>query len=280
MGRVLVILPTYNERDNLEAVAEEILVAVPGADLWIVDDNSPDGTGEIADLLAGKHERVRVFHRQHKAGLGSAYAESFRLALEEGYDFVVEMDADFSHDPKILPDLLKAAESADLVLGSRYVPGGSTPDWSFTRRLISQVGNVVARLVLGLPVHDATTGYRVFSRATLAQMHLAGLHLQGYGFQIETVYQCHRDGLRIQEHPIRFLDRQLGHSKMSRAIVIEALFYVFRRRFIDLFQRLARRYQPPDIGNHNHSAEYTDGAHDHVQPATPVKTEIPVDQLE
>jgi dolichol-phosphate mannosyltransferase len=280
MGRVLVILPTYNECDNLKAVAEEILEVLPASDLWIVDDNSPDGTGEIADTIAAGHDRVRVFHRPYKAGLGSAYAESFRLALDEGYDFVVEMDADFSHDPKILPELLREAERADLVLGSRYVPGGSTPDWSFRRRLISQVGNVVARVVLGLPVHDATTGYRVFTRGTLGQMHLAGLHLQGYGFQIETVYQCHQDGLRIQEYPIRFLDRQLGRSKMSRAIVIEALFYVFRRRFTDLYRRLSRREQPPDVRNDDHQSEYTDRTHDHVKPAAPVKTEIPIDQLE
>lgn len=230
--RVLVVLPTYNERDNLEMIVARILGALPLADVWIVDDSSPDGTGELAEEIATRSERVHVFHRPGKMGLGTAYSESFRRALEEGYDYVVEMDADFSHDPTVLPDMLASAENADLVLGSRYVPGGTTPDWSLSRRCISRVGNVVAHIVLGLPLHDATTGYRVFSARALRALQLDESNLKGYGFQIETAYQCHRAGLRVREHPIVFVDRRVGKSKMSRAIVLEALLYVFRRRFV------------------------------------------------
>lgn len=229
--RVLVVLPTYNERDNLEMIVARILVALPTGDLWIVDDSSPDGTGDLAEEIAARQERVSVFHRPGKLGLGTAYSESFRRALEAGYDYVVEMDADFSHDPAALPELLAAAEDADLVLGSRYVPGGETPDWSFSRRCISRVGNVVAHVVLGLPLNDATTGYRVFSARALRALQFDETNLKGYGFQIETAYQCHRAGLRVHEHPIVFMDRRVGKSKMSRAIVLEALLYVFRRRF-------------------------------------------------
>lgn len=276
---VLVVLPTYNERDNLPTIVAQILDAAPDADLWIVDDNSPDGTGELADHLAADCPCIKAFHRARKAGLGTAYVDSFQRALAGNYDYVVEMDADLSHDPKALPELLAEARYADLVLGSRYVEGGSTPDWTLPRRLISHVGNIVARLVLGLPVHDATTGYRVFSRRALATMHLAGIQLQGYGFQIETVYQCHRAGLRIHEHPICFMDRQEGHSKMSRAIVVEALLYVFRRRFSDALGD-SSAYQPHRVGNHHYPAEYADRKYEHIQPAAPVQAEVPVDQLE
>lgn len=228
--RVVVVLPTYDERDNLELIVAKILGALPLADVWVVDDNSPDGTGELADEIAARDERVRVFHRSGKLGLGTAYSESFRRALAAGYEYIVEMDADFSHDPAVLPDLVSAAQHADLVLGSRYVRGGSTPDWSFSRRCISRVGNIVAHLVLRLPLHDATTGYRVFSARALQALQLNETNLQGYGFQIETAYQCHRAGLLVHEHPITFVDRRVGQSKMSSAIVLEALLYVLRRR--------------------------------------------------
>jgi dolichol-phosphate mannosyltransferase len=175
-----------------------------------------------------------VFHRPGKLGLGTAYAESFRRALGEGYDYVIEMDADFSHDTGILPHLMEAAQSSDLVLGSRYVPGGSTPDWALSRRLISRIGNAVARSVLAFPVRDATTGYRVFNRRALSALSLEGMTLTGYGFQIETAYQCYRAGLRICEYPITFLDRRCGKSKMSRGIALEALSYIFRRRLGEL----------------------------------------------
>jgi dolichol-phosphate mannosyltransferase len=232
-NRILVVLPTYNERDNLEPMVCGILTALPAADLWVVDDTSPDGTGALADELAATSDRIQVFHRPGKMGLGTAYAESFRRALQEEYDYVIEMDADFSHDPDVLPELITAARDADLVLGSRYVHGGATPDWSFSRRLLSRAGNLVARSVLAFPIHDATTGYRVFSRRALAVLHWEGANLKGYGFQIETAYQCYRAGLRIREYPIIFAERRRGQSKMSRAVVLEALAYVFRRRFRD-----------------------------------------------
>ncbi len=228
--RVLIVLPTYNERENLEIMVARVLGVLPTAHLWIVDDNSPDGTGELAETIAARNERVRVFHRPGKLGLGTAYAESFGRALAAGYDYVVEMDADFSHDPAALPELLAAAQHTDLVLGSRYVPGGSTPDWSLSRRCISRIGNVMARTVLRLPVQDATTGYRVFNARALQTLRFDESSLRGYGFQIETAYQCHRAGLKVLEHPITFVDRRVGQSKMSRAIVLEALMYIVRRR--------------------------------------------------
>lgn len=275
----VVVIPTYNERENIQKIVPAILDAAPETDIWIVDDSSPDGTGEIADMLQSGSDHVRAFHRPEKAGLGTAYVESFHRALAAGYEYVVEMDADFSHDPDVLPELLAAVRSADLVLGSRYVPGGSTPDWTLPRRIISQVGNVVARMVLGLAVHDATTGYRVFSRKALSTLRLEGIRLQGYGFQIETVYQCHRAGLTIHEYPIRFIDRRQGQSKMSRAIVLEALLYVFRRRFIEVFVP-STLHEPRDIANHNHPPEYADGTRQHVEPQTPAQAEVPVDHFE
>lgn len=253
-SRVLVVIPTYDERENIQAIVPVILQALEDGEVWIVDDDSPDGTGHVADRLAAASARVRAFHRPGKFGLGTAYAESFSRALDEGYDLVVEMDADFSHDPAMLPALIAAAQSADLVLGSRYVPGGSTPDWTLPRRIISQVGNLVARHVLGIPVRDATTGFRVFTRRALAGMRLEGIRLQGYGFQIETVFQCHRRGLRIREYPICFIDRRQGQSKMSRAIVFEALLYVFRRRFTEVFSRFSAN-KPECVGNDDQPAE-------------------------
>lgn len=253
--RTVVVIPTYNERDNIQEIVPSILASEPSCAIWIVDDNSPDGTGRLAEELAAGSDRIRVFHRPGKAGLGTAYIESFQRALQEGYEFVVEMDADFSHDPTALPSLLAMARDADVVLGSRYVPGGSTPDWALPRRIISRVGNVVARLFLGIPVHDATTGYRVFNRKALESLHLEGINLQGYGFQIETIYQCHKAGLIIREYPICFIDRRLGHSKMSRAIVIEALLYVFRRRLSELMRRSA--YQPGNVAGDDQPAEGT-----------------------
>jgi dolichol-phosphate mannosyltransferase len=253
----VVVIPTYNERENIKAIVPAICTSVPGVNVWIVDDNSPDGTGALADELANCVAGVRVFHRPQKSGLGTAYIESFQLALEEGFEHVVEMDADFSHDPRVLPELLKTAQEADLVLGSRYVPGGSTPDWTLPRRIISHVGNVVARLVLGIPVHDATTGYRVFNRKALSTLHLEGIRLQGYGFQIETVYQCHRAGLTIREYPICFIDRRAGQSKMSQAIVVEALLYVFRRRFSHMVRRSSSD-EPRNVGGYDEPPKYAD----------------------
>ena len=207
---VLVVLPTYNEIDNVRPITLAVLRALPQADIWIVDDNSPDGTGRIADDLAAEESRVRAIHRSGKAGLGTAYLESFNRALDEGYEHVVTMDADFSHDPTILPDLIRDAADADLVVGSRYVPGGSTPDWVWYRKMLSRVGNLVATVTLGLPVHDATTGYRVFDRNALREMRLDDMGLQGYGFMVETIYHCHRAHLRVVEHPITFYRSPAG----------------------------------------------------------------------
>jgi len=240
-GRQLLVLPTYNERDNLKPIVTAIRAQLPETTIWIVDDNSPDGTGEIADELAAADERIEVVHRPAKLGLGTAYAEAFRRALTQNFDYVLQMDADFSHDPGYLPALLAAARDADLVLGSRYTPGGGTRNWSLWRRFISRSGNVVARVGLGVRVRDATGGYRVFRRSALESLDLENLGLRGYSFQIEVVYQIESRGLRIKEVPIIFVERVTGVSKMSREIALEAFLHIARRRF----QMLRRRYSPP-----------------------------------
>ncbi|HZU12969.1 MAG TPA: polyprenol monophosphomannose synthase [Chloroflexota bacterium] len=227
----LVVLPTYNERDNLAPIVREILTELPQATLWIVDDNSPDGTGKLADELASEDERIHVEHRPGKMGLGTAYIHAFTLALAGDYDCVIEMDADFSHDPRYLPQLLAALEDADLVIGSRYVDGGGTQNWSAARQWISRVGNMVARIGLGVKTRDATGGYRAYRRTTLEQLHFEDLQLRGYGFQVEIVFQVERRGLRVKEIPIIFVERASGTSKMSKAIVLEAILHILRRRF-------------------------------------------------
>jgi dolichol-phosphate mannosyltransferase len=203
---------------------------LPQTSVLIIDDASPDGTGALADDLAGQYPGLHVLHRAGKQGLGTAYVAGFRYALERDYDCVFEMDADFSHDPRYLPALLAATEEADLVIGSRYVPGGQTPDWGLSRRLISGFGNVFARTVLRLPVRDCTAGFKCYRRTVLEAFDLDQIRLEGYAFQIETVYQVYRKGLRIKEVPIVFPDRKVGKSKMSKAIVLEAFTYVIRRR--------------------------------------------------
>lgn len=235
-GRPLVVLPTYNERDNLVPIVTEIRAQLPQATIWIVDDNSPDGTGTIADTLAATDGHVEVLHRPGKLGLGTAYIDAFDKALRERYDTVLQMDADFSHDPKYLPVLLDALREHDLVLGSRYVEGGGTQNWSVLRQWISRVGNVVARVGLGVKTRDATGGFRAYRRSTLQQLQLHGLGLQGYAFQIEVVYQVERQGLRIKEIPIVFVERASGASKMSKSIVLEAVLHILKRR-IGLLRR-------------------------------------------
>ena len=239
--RQLLVLPTYNERENLRPIVTAIRAQLPETTIWIVDDNSPDGTGEIADELAAADERIEVVHRPAKLGLGTAYTEAFRRALTQNFDYVLQMDADFSHDPEYLPVLLAAARDADLVLGSRYMPGGGTRNWSLWRRFISRFGNMVARVGLGVRVRDATGGYRVFRRSALESLDLENLDLRGYSFQIEVVYQIERRGLRITEVPIIFVERVTGESKMSREIALEALLHIARRRGQML---LRRRYSP------------------------------------
>ena len=226
LGRVLVVVPTYDERDNLRPIAERLFAAVPTADLLVVDDGSPDGTGELADQLVREDPRVHVLHRTTKAGLGAAYTAGFAWARERGYDVVVEMDADGSHSPEQLPRLLTALHDADLVLGSRWVPGGEVVNWPATRELLSRGGNAYTRTVLGLPLRDATGGFRAYRRTVLDALPLGEVASQGYCFQVDLAWQTHQAGFTVVEVPITFVERVRGESKMSRAIVLEALWRV------------------------------------------------------
>ncbi|HEX2155179.1 MAG TPA: polyprenol monophosphomannose synthase [Acidimicrobiia bacterium] len=224
---VTVVVPTYNERENLPHLAAAILLH--GYSLLIVDDDSPDGTGEIADSLAAEMPRLAVIHRMRKEGLGPAYAAGFDRALSEGAGIVVEMDADFSHSPADLPRMVEAVEEgADLAIGSRYVPGGDTPDWPLHRRLISRGGNLYVRLMLGLPIRDATAGFRAFRASALRTLPYRKAEASGYGFQVEMAWHAYRAGLDIREVPIVFRDREQGTSKMGTAIVLEAMGLVTR----------------------------------------------------
>jgi dolichol-phosphate mannosyltransferase len=225
--RVLVVLPTYNEQANIEQMLEAVRTAVPDVDVLVVDDSSPDGTADIAEKVGGRLGQVNVFVRPEKNGLGPAYRAGFAWGLERGYDAFVEMDCDFSHDPHELPSLLAvSAAGADLVIGSRYVPGGAIPAWSFSRKLLSRSGNIYANLVLGLGVADSTAGFRVYKATLLEKIGLDGVRANGYGFQIEMTYRSRRVGAAIKEVPIHFADRVAGTSKMSRSVVTEALWLV------------------------------------------------------
>jgi dolichol-phosphate mannosyltransferase len=229
--RAIVVLPTYNEAGNLRAIVAAIHEAVPALDILVVDDRSPDGTGQIADELAASDTRTAVLHRQEKRGLGPAYVAGFREALARGYDLIVQMDADFSHDPKYLPTMLALAHAADVVIGSRNIEGGGTVNWGVGRQLISQGGSLYARTILGLPVRDMTAGFKCWRRAALEAIDLESVGTTGYAFQIEMSHRAHRKGLRLVETPIVFVDRRVGQSKMSRAIVLEALVRVWAMRF-------------------------------------------------
>jgi dolichol-phosphate mannosyltransferase len=228
--RACVVLPTYNEHDNLPRIVPRILAATSEVDVVVVDDDSPDGTGEIADDLARRDGRVSVLHRPHKDGLGLAYLAGFARALGEGYGRVLEMDADCSHDPAALPSLLAASRDADLVLGSRYVSGGGTVHWGLGRRLLSRAGSYYARTILGVSVKDLTGGFKCFRREVLEGIDLETVTSTGYAFQIELTYRAIRRGFRVVEVPITFADRRVGKSKMSRAIVLEALWKVWAIR--------------------------------------------------
>jgi dolichol-phosphate mannosyltransferase len=230
--KCLIVLPTYNERQNLPRIVPAILAQSPDFDVLVVDDNSPDGTGRLADELAAGDRRVAVLHRAGKRGLGTAYLEGFKYALLHGYDFVFEMDADFSHDPADLCRLLAAAQRADLVIGSRWVPGGGTQNWSWLRTFISRGGSIFARTVLGLEIADLTSGFKCFRSAVLASLNLDAIGSNGYAFQVEVNYVCARKGFRIAEVPIVFVDRRVGESKMSSAIVLEAMLMVLRYRLL------------------------------------------------
>ncbi len=225
-GKVLVIVPTYNEAESLPGVLARLLVAVPEVHVLVADDGSPDGTGAIADALAAEDPRIQVLHRSAKAGLGAAYIAGFRWGLERGYDVLVEMDADGSHRPEDLPRLLVALDKADLVLGSRWVPGGAVVNWPASRRMISRGGTLYAKLALGIHIRDATGGFRAFRSHTLEGLDLDGVSSQGYCFQIDLAYRAVQRGFTVVEVPITFVERELGTSKMSRAIVVEALWRV------------------------------------------------------
>jgi dolichol-phosphate mannosyltransferase len=229
--RALIVVPTYNERDNVAGVAREFLKPVPDADLLFVDDNSPDGTGQVLDDLAASDRRINVLHRPGKLGLGTAYLDGFRWGLARDYAYLLEMDADFSHDPRYLPGLLGLAQGgADMAVGSRYVDGGGTENWGIGRQIISRGGGLYARTVLGVEVKDLTSGFVCYRRQTLERIDLASVKTNGYGFQIEMKYRVLQAGMRIEELPIVFVDRRVGQSKMSRAIFLEALLMVWKLR--------------------------------------------------
>lgn len=230
-GSALICLPTYNERHNLPSLVEELLDTAP-VDVLVIDDNSPDGTGKVADLLQKKNPgRVFVLHRGKKLGLGTAYVEGFRFGLERGYRLLFEMDADFSHQPRYVPELLRAAETHDLVLGSRYVDGGGTENWSKVRQAISLGGSVYTRSILNLPVKDPTTGFKCFRREVLDAVDLSTVTSTGYAFQIELTWRAWKLGFRLKEIPIVFYERENGRSKMSSEIVREAVSAVWKMRF-------------------------------------------------
>ncbi|MEJ7748286.1 MAG: polyprenol monophosphomannose synthase [Candidatus Limnocylindrales bacterium] len=248
-GATWIVLPTYNEADNLGPISAAILAAVPNATLLVVDDDSPDGTGRLADGLAGADRRIRVRHRAAKLGLGRAYLDGFAIALDGGARTVVQMDADFSHDPAALPGLLRPIEEgrADLVLGSRYTRGGGVVNWGLARRLISRSGSAFARNVLRLPVDDLTGGFKAWRAATLAGIPFEGIHAGGYVFQIEMTFRAARAGARLVETPIVFRDRRVGASKMSRRIIVEALVVVVQLRSEELLGRLRERRSTGDV---------------------------------
>ncbi len=236
--KALVVIPTYNERENLGEIVPRILAVDSSFEVLVVDDNSPDGTGKVADELVRRIPRVHVLHRSGKLGLGSAYRAGFRFALERDYDLVFEMDSDFSHDPASLPEFLAAIADADLVIGSRYLRGVTVVNWPMGRLLLSYTANRYTRIVTGLPLCDSTTGFKCFRREVLAAIDLDRVRSEGYSFQIEMNFKAWKKGFRIKEIPIVFSDRRVGHSKMSKRIVREAMSMVWRLRFLDLFGRL------------------------------------------
>ena len=227
-GRVVIVMPTYNERQNLEIIAGRIRDSVPDADLLVVDDNSPDGTGDLADKLAEADPHVQVMHRTEKAGLGRAYVAGFAWALESGYDLIVEMDADGSHRPEDLPRLLATSTRADAVIGSRYVPGGTVVNWPKSREFLSKGANLYNRIMLGVQVKDATGGFRVYRAATLRKIDLNGIESAGYCFQIDMTLRVLQGGMTIKEVPITFVERERGASKMSRTVILESFVRVAR----------------------------------------------------
>lgn len=236
MGRVrvlktLIVTPTYNEKENLPVFAAGVRAALPDADLLVVDDNSPDGTGDLADEMAAKDPHVRVLHRPGRLGLGTAYLEAFQRGLAEGYDRFFEMDADLSHDARYLPDFVRALdEGADVVIGSRNVAGGGVEGWGLGRHVLSKGGSLYSRTILGLSIRDLTSGYKAFNRRALEAIDLGAIRSNGYSFQVELTYRALRRGMRVTEVPIIFVDRRAGHSKMNSKIFAEAIGMVWKLR--------------------------------------------------
>ena len=239
MPRTLIVTPTYNEKDNLPRFVDAVRSAYPEADLMVVDDNSPDGTGDLADGIAAKDEHVRVMHRAGKLGLGTAYIQAFQKGLAEGYDRFFEMDADLSHDVRYLPSFVKALDDgADVVIGSRNIPGGGVEGWGLGRHVISKGGSLYSRTILGLAVKDLTSGYKAFTRRALDAIDIGSVHSNGYSFQIEMTYRAIRKGMRVKEVPIIFVDRTAGASKMSRKIFVEGIGVVWKLRAESLLGKL------------------------------------------
>ena len=241
LGRIVMVVPTYNEADNLAWIVGRLRAAQPEVDVLVVDDNSPDGTGRIADEMAAGDPHVHVLHREAKGGLGAAYLHGFAHALESGYDVVGEMDADGSHQPEQLHRLLTALEAADLVIGSRWVPGGSIVNWPRRREALSRGGNLYVRLLLGIEVRDATAGYRVFRRQTLEKIDLESVQSTGYVFQTDLVTRTLRAGMTVREVPIDFIERERGDSKMSGAVAVESLRRITRWGLSERVEQARRR---------------------------------------
>lgn len=237
MDKALVIIPTYDEKDNVGPVSRAVLDVVPEANILFVDDNSPDGTGELADRMHDVDPRIHVLHRTEKAGLGRAYIAGFKWALERGYEFIFEMDADFSHDPAELPNFLRAAQNADLVLGSRYVNGVRITNWPLRRLLLSKSAATYVRILTGMPVTDPTGGFKCYRRAVLEAIPLDSIQSNGYSFQVEMSHTTWNLGFRIKEIPITFVDRRAGYSKMSADIFKEAIWMVWKLAFRNGFRR-------------------------------------------
>jgi dolichol-phosphate mannosyltransferase len=244
MNKTLVVVPTYNERENLSPLAQRLLALPVPVDMLVVDDNSPDGTGKLADDLAAKHTSIHVLHRTEKSGLGRAYLAGFKWAMERGYEFVFELDGDFSHNPDDIPMFLEAARNADLVLGSRYLNGIRIVNWPLRRLMLSKSAATYVRLITGMPITDPTGGYKCFSRRALQAINLDEIHSNGYSFQIEMTHKLWRQGMRVVEVPIVFTERAQGHSKMSGHIIQEALIMVWRLWFQNKMRRRPTG-QPP-----------------------------------
>ncbi|RKZ18958.1 polyprenol monophosphomannose synthase [bacterium] len=238
MGKVLVVIPTYNERENIEKIIKEVLRQSPDIHVLVVDDNSPDGTWEVVEKIKKKEKRVDLIKRPEKMGLGTAYVEGFKYALKNGYDVVFEMDADFSHDPNDIPRILQELNGYDMVIGSRYCNGVSVVNWPMSRLLLSYFANLFARKVTGVPIRDLTSGFKAIRRRVLEKLNLSEIRSDGYGFQIEIHVRAYRKGFKIKEIPIIFVDRRSGHSKMSRRIVWEAFWLVWWLKLQSLLRKI------------------------------------------